>query len=320
MTKNTYGTGSFVLMNVGETCPDPIEGLLTTVAWTIPGRIDGHHDALRIGRGDLRHGRGGAVAARRARLDRRCRPRSGRSRRRSPTPRASCSCPRSPAWVARGGIRTPAARWSASPAVPAGPTSPEPSSRPWRSRHATWSRPWWRARVGRWPRYAPTAARRSWTCCCNCRPTNCRCPSPDRRYRRPPRWARPTSPGWPKACGTRPTTSPTTGYSTPRYNRRSTADEANVGYEQWKRARGARPRLGRLLTRRRVQLARLCHLQLTKPSVDDPRQRRRLAPLSGSEHLTVAAQHQGHAGTGHGRPHHVDRRPVRASPLARAEL
>ncbi len=37
MTKNTYGTGSFVLMNVGETCPDPIEGLLTTVAWTIPG-------------------------------------------------------------------------------------------------------------------------------------------------------------------------------------------------------------------------------------------------------------------------------------------
>jgi len=35
-TKNTYGTGSFVLMNVGTTCPDPVEGLLTTVAWTIP--------------------------------------------------------------------------------------------------------------------------------------------------------------------------------------------------------------------------------------------------------------------------------------------
>ncbi|MGI8754597.1 MAG: glycerol kinase GlpK [Acidimicrobiales bacterium] len=34
--KNTYGTGSFVLMNVGSTCPDPVEGLLTTVAWTIP--------------------------------------------------------------------------------------------------------------------------------------------------------------------------------------------------------------------------------------------------------------------------------------------
>jgi len=37
MTKNTYGTGSFVLMNVGETCPEPVDGLLSTVAWTIPG-------------------------------------------------------------------------------------------------------------------------------------------------------------------------------------------------------------------------------------------------------------------------------------------
>ncbi len=37
MAKNTYGTGSFLLMNVGSTCPDPVEGLLTTVAWTIDG-------------------------------------------------------------------------------------------------------------------------------------------------------------------------------------------------------------------------------------------------------------------------------------------
>jgi glycerol kinase len=36
-TKNTYGTGSFVLMNVGQTCPEPVEGLLTTVAWSLPG-------------------------------------------------------------------------------------------------------------------------------------------------------------------------------------------------------------------------------------------------------------------------------------------
>jgi glycerol kinase len=42
-TKNTYGTGSFVLMNVGPTCPAPVDGLLTTVAWTIP---DGTHYAL----------------------------------------------------------------------------------------------------------------------------------------------------------------------------------------------------------------------------------------------------------------------------------
>jgi glycerol kinase len=35
MAKNTYGTGSFVLMNVGPTCPEPADGLLTTVAWEL---------------------------------------------------------------------------------------------------------------------------------------------------------------------------------------------------------------------------------------------------------------------------------------------
>jgi glycerol kinase len=35
MTKNTYGTGSFVLMNVGDRCPEPVEGLLTTIAWQL---------------------------------------------------------------------------------------------------------------------------------------------------------------------------------------------------------------------------------------------------------------------------------------------
>jgi len=35
MTKNTYGTGSFVLTNVGSARPDPVEGLLTTVAWSL---------------------------------------------------------------------------------------------------------------------------------------------------------------------------------------------------------------------------------------------------------------------------------------------
>ena len=50
MTKNTYGTGSFVLMNVGETCPDPTEGLLTTVAWEVPAAMLG-----RTGGGTVTH-------------------------------------------------------------------------------------------------------------------------------------------------------------------------------------------------------------------------------------------------------------------------
>jgi glycerol kinase len=33
--KNTYGTGSFVLLNAGTSAPDPREGLLSTVAWQI---------------------------------------------------------------------------------------------------------------------------------------------------------------------------------------------------------------------------------------------------------------------------------------------
>ncbi len=35
MAKNTYGTGSFVLVNLGPRRPEPVEGLLTSVAWTI---------------------------------------------------------------------------------------------------------------------------------------------------------------------------------------------------------------------------------------------------------------------------------------------
>jgi glycerol kinase len=35
MAKNTYGTGSFVLLNIGPNCPPPAEGMLTTVAWTL---------------------------------------------------------------------------------------------------------------------------------------------------------------------------------------------------------------------------------------------------------------------------------------------
>ncbi len=38
--KNTYGTGSFVLENIGPNVPEPREGLLTTVAWGLEDRVD----------------------------------------------------------------------------------------------------------------------------------------------------------------------------------------------------------------------------------------------------------------------------------------
>jgi len=37
--KNTYGTGSFVLLNTGAEAPSPGEGLLTTVAWGLGGEV-----------------------------------------------------------------------------------------------------------------------------------------------------------------------------------------------------------------------------------------------------------------------------------------
>jgi glycerol kinase len=37
LAKNTYGTGSFVLLNVGQSAPQPAGGLLTTVAWGLDG-------------------------------------------------------------------------------------------------------------------------------------------------------------------------------------------------------------------------------------------------------------------------------------------
>jgi glycerol kinase len=40
MGKNTYGTGSFVLLNTGSEAPEPGEGLLTTVAWGLEERTD----------------------------------------------------------------------------------------------------------------------------------------------------------------------------------------------------------------------------------------------------------------------------------------
>jgi glycerol kinase len=38
-TKNTYGTGSFVLLNTGAEATEPGEGLLTTVAWGLGGEV-----------------------------------------------------------------------------------------------------------------------------------------------------------------------------------------------------------------------------------------------------------------------------------------
>jgi glycerol kinase len=39
MTKNTYGTGSFVLVNIGDEAVTSGSGMLTTIAWGLEGRV-----------------------------------------------------------------------------------------------------------------------------------------------------------------------------------------------------------------------------------------------------------------------------------------
>ena len=67
--KNTYGTGSFLLINAGQTPPEPAEGLLSTVGWGIEQTLTYALEAsifvtgaavqwLRDGLGDLRARRG----------------------------------------------------------------------------------------------------------------------------------------------------------------------------------------------------------------------------------------------------------------------
>ena len=40
MAKNTYGTGCFMLMNTGEKAVKSENGLLTTIAWGIDGKVE----------------------------------------------------------------------------------------------------------------------------------------------------------------------------------------------------------------------------------------------------------------------------------------
>ena len=88
--KNTYGTGSFVLLNCGAEAPPSPPRACSPPS---PGGSASEVDLRARGR-DLRHRRRRAVAARRARGDRRRRPRPSRSPPRSTPTTASTSCRR----------------------------------------------------------------------------------------------------------------------------------------------------------------------------------------------------------------------------------
>ena len=200
MAKVTYGTGSFVLMNVGEECPPPSEGLLTTVAWDL-----GEHG----GSSPVAYALEGAVFVTGAAIQ----------------------------WLRDGlglideaaGIGPLAEQVDDSEGVFVVPAFTGLGS-PWWDPYArgtitglTRGRGRGPHRPGRdrghglpgarrggrhegrrapsWPRCGSTGGRPSSTCCCRSRPTNsgCRCRDPPRP--RPRRWGRPRWREWPRGCG-----------------------------------------------------------------------------------------------------------------------
>jgi glycerol kinase len=64
MTKTTFGTGSFTLMNAGGTCPEPVDGLVTTIAWDLGTDGDvaiGADGGPRAGRSSLAYAVEGSI-------------------------------------------------------------------------------------------------------------------------------------------------------------------------------------------------------------------------------------------------------------------
>jgi glycerol kinase len=146
MAKNTYGTGSFVLLNVGPTCPEPSAGMLTTLAWelqdgTVAYALEGAIFVTGAAVQWLRDGVGIIDAS-------------------ADTGPLASSVPDTggvyvvPAFTGR------AARWSASLAARTVRTSCARWWKRWRTRRATRSTRWWPRAAPRSPTSASTVARR----------------------------------------------------------------------------------------------------------------------------------------------------------------
>jgi len=181
MVKATYGTGSFVLANVGAKRPPPPAGLLTTVAWDLGGH-GGEGGPLAYALEGSAFVSGAAIQWLRDGLAVIERSEDmGPSPARSPTAAGSTWSPPSRAWGAPGGTRARAAPSPASPGGPGAPSSPGPPSRPWPTRSGPWSKPWSPPPARRLVNCASTAGRVRWTCCSPSKPT-----SWPRAWRAPP--------------------------------------------------------------------------------------------------------------------------------------
>ena len=136
MAKNTYGTGSFVLLQTGADRVASRSGMLTTVAWRRDGRLSYALEGAIFVTGAalqwLRDGLGIIESAAEA----------GPLAASVPDAGEFSWCRRSSVSARRTGTRTRAAPSSASRAEAVARSSSARRSRRWRTRRATWSRPW----------------------------------------------------------------------------------------------------------------------------------------------------------------------------------
>ncbi len=150
--KNTYGTGCFLLMNTGEQLCRSQNGLLTTIAMGLDGKVEyALEGSVFVGgaviqwmRDELRF----IGEARDAEYYASKVPDTGG---------ASTWYPPLPAWGPPTGTCTPGARWWASPGGPAGTTSSGRPRSPSPIRAGTWPTPWRRTRASPSTSSTPTA-------------------------------------------------------------------------------------------------------------------------------------------------------------------
>ncbi len=230
LTKNTYGTGCFLLQNTGERPVVSQNRLLSTVAWQVGGKtMYALEGSVFIGGAVVQWLRDGL----------------GLIRQSSDVEALAKSVPDSggvylvPAFAGLGAPHwDPYARGTIV-GITRGTTAGHIAGRPLKASRSRWpicSRRSAATPASRWPNYASMAARPPTTRCSSSRPTCSACPSCGLKSPRPPRLVPPTWRAWPSASGTRPRRWRSTGARTSASSRRCLLD-------RWPRGApsGARP-------------------------------------------------------------------------------
>lgn len=188
-TKNTYGTGCFMLMNTGDTCVKSERGLVSTIGIALDGKIS---YALEVRFSTPGPPFSGFATSSACFPAPRRRPICARAWK---TTAGAISCQLSAAWAPRGGTPTHVASSVGSPARQTVRRLCVLRASPWRIRVSTFCTPCSSMPVFNWRFFRLTEAPRATTSSCSFRPTCCAFPLSRRKTWRPRLSVRPISPG-----------------------------------------------------------------------------------------------------------------------------